>query len=288
MEIRMIRRDKEKNYQKAIQKEWKALQKRESRIEVVFEKEQNGTGWRQMLESKVPDKIRTNLEKAFCVAFTTVFEKGTGIIEKSYDRQKILDNVQIQNYAFQVKADRKSLKQVRNGVAHKNLGNIAATAVEGVGLGVLGIGLPDIVIFTGVLLRGVYEVSLHYGFDYDTEEERYFILKLMETAMRSGEAWKAGNGEIDRLIIEMAEEEAYPGPAAYATKEDVAEQIRNTSDAFAADMLILKFVQGIPIVGILGGCGNPVYYNKVMKYAQMKYQRRYLYRLGAANCPYGM
>ena len=204
MEIRMIRRDKEKNYQKAIQKEWKALQKRESRIEVVFEKEQNGTGWRQMLESKVPDKIRTNLEKAFCVAFTTVFEKGTGIIEKSYDRQKILDNVQIQNYAFQVKADRKSLKQVRNGVAHKNLGNIAATAVEGVGLGVLGIGLPDIVIFTGVLLRGVYEVSLHYGFDYDTEEERYFILKLMETAMRSGEAWKAGNGEIDRLIIEMA------------------------------------------------------------------------------------
>lgn len=284
----MIRRDKEKNYQKAIQKEWKALQKRESRIEVVFEKEQNGTGWRQMLESKVPDKIRTNLEKAFCVAFATVFEKGTGIIEKSYDRQKILDNVQIQNYAFQVKADRKSLKQVRNGVAHKNLGNIAATAVEGVGLGVLGIGLPDIVIFTGVLLRGVYEVSLHYGFDYDTEEERYFILKLMETAMRSGEAWKAGNGEIDRLIIEMAEEEAYPGPAAYATKEDVAEQIRNTSDAFAADMLILKFVQGIPIVGILGGCGNPVYYNKVMKYAQMKYQRRYLYRLGAANCPYGM
>ncbi len=284
----MIRRDKEKNYQKAIQKEWKALQKRESRIEVVFEKEQNGTGWRQMLESKVPDKIRTNLEKAFCVAFTTVFEKGTGIIEKSYDRQKILDNVQIQNYAFQVKADRKSLKQVRNGVAHKNLGNIAATAVEGVGLGVLGIGLPDIVIFTGVLLRGVYEVSLHYGFDYDTEEERYFILKLMETAMRSGEAWKAGNGEIDRLIIEMAEEEACPGPAAYATKEDVAEQIRNTSDAFAADMLILKFVQGIPIVGILGGCGNPVYYNKVMKYAQMKYQRRYLYRLGAANCPYGM
>lgn len=275
----MIRRDKEKNYQKAIQKEWKALQKRESRIEAVFGKEQNGTGWRQMLEAKVPDKIRTNLEKAFCVAFTTVFEKGTGIIEKSYDRQKILDNVQIQNYAFRVKADRKSLKQVRNGVAYKNLGNMAAAAVEGVGLGVLGIGLPDIVIFTGVLLRGVYEVSLHYGFDYDTEEERYFILKLMETAMRRGEAWKAGNREIDRLIIEMAEEEAHPGCAAHATKEDVAEQIRNTSDVFAADMLILKFVQGIPIVGILGGCGNPVYYNKVMKYAQMKYQRRYLYRL---------
>lgn len=275
----MIRQEKEKNYQKAIQKEWKALEKREARMAAAVWKDDKGQRWRQALEDKVPDKIRINLEKAFCVAFATVFGKGTGIIEKSYDRQKILDNLQIQNYAFQVRADRKSLKQVRNGIAHKNLGNMAAATVEGVGLGALGIGLPDIVIFTGVLLRGVYETALHYGFGYGTPKEQYFILKLMETAMEKGDAWREGNEEIDRLIIEMAEEEAYPDSEADVTEEDVAEQIRHTSDAFAADMLILKFVQGIPIVGILGGCGNPVYYNKVMKYAQMKYQRRYLHRL---------
>lgn len=270
--------NKEKNYQKALQKEWKALEKREARMSAAAGKDEER--WRQALEDKVPDKLRANLEKAFCMAFATVFGKGTGIIEKSYDRQKILDNLQIQNYAFQVRADRKSLKQVRNGAARKNLGNMAATAVEGVGLGVLGIGLPDIVIFIGVLLRGVYEAALHYGFDYDTPEERYFILKLMETAMSKGEAWKAGNEEIDRVMAEITEEGVYSDSIADVTEEVLEEQIRRTSDAFAADMLVLKFVQGLPVVGVLGGCGNPIYYNKVMKYVRLKYQRRYLGRLG--------
>ena len=269
-----------KNYPKALQKEWKALEKKEARMSVAAGKDREGQRWRQALEDKVPDKIRINLEKAFCMAFATVFGKGTGIIEKSYDCQKILDNFQIQNYAFQVRADRKSLKQVRNGVLCKNLGNMAATAVEGIGLGALGIGLPDIVIFTGMLLRGVYETALHYGFGYDTPEERYFILKLMENAMRKGEAWREGNKEIDRLILATTGKGAYPDSVADATEEALAAQIRSTSDAFAADMLVLKFVQGLPAFGVLGGCGNPVYYNKVMKYARLKYQKRYLCRLG--------
>lgn len=273
----MIRKDKEKRSQKAIEKEWKVLQKQESRLQAVCGEDDGSKGWNKALEEKVPDKVRTNLQKAFCLAFSTVFEKGAGIIEKSYDRQKIQENLQIKNYAFQVKADRKSLKQVRKGVAYKDLGNMAASAVEGIGLGILGIGLPDIVIFTGVLLRGVYETALHYGFDYDTPKERYFILKLMETAMKKGDAWKEGNGEIDRMIME---ENSGQGTGEAVGEDTVQEQIRKTSDAFAADMMVLKFVQGLPIVGVLGGCGNPVYYNKVMKYVRLKYRKRYLLKMG--------
>lgn len=40
--------------------------------------------------------------------------------------------------------------------------------------------LPDIVIRVGVLLRGVYETALKYGFDYDSPEEKLFILKMIE------------------------------------------------------------------------------------------------------------
>ena len=43
-------------------------------------------------------------------------------------------------------------------------------------------------------------------------------------------------------------------------------------------MLLLKFIQGVPVVGIIGGAANPVYYNKVMKYVQLKYRKRYLMR----------
>ena len=42
------------------------------------------------------------------------------------------------------------------------------------------------------------------------------------------------------------------------------------------DMLILKFIQGLPIVGIIGGAANPVYYRKVMRYVQLMYRKRYL------------
>lgn len=41
-------------------------------------------------------------------------------------------------------------------------------------------------------------------------------------------------------------------------------------------MILLKFIQGLPVVGIIGGAANPIYYSKVMKYVQMKYRKRYL------------
>ena len=60
------------------------------------------------------------------------------------------------------------------------------------------------------------------------------------------------------------------------TDDDFKCQMKETASAFAVDMLLLKFIQGLPVVGIIGGAANPVYYSKVMKYVQMKYRKRYL------------
>ena len=49
-----------------------------------------------------------------------------------------------------------------------------------------------------------------------------------------------------------------------------------TADDFALDMLVLKFIQGLPVVGVVGGLSNPVYYNKIMEYIRLKYHKRYL------------
>ena len=64
--------------------------------------------------------------------------------------------------------------------------------------------------------------------------------------------------------------------AVAVTPEVLTEQIRKTASAFAVDMLVLKFLQGMPVVGILGGAANPLYYRKVMEYVQRKYRKRYL------------
>jgi hypothetical protein len=56
----------------------------------------------------------------------------------------------------------------------------------------------------------------------------------------------------------------------------MAEQLQHTSDAFAMDMLLMKFIQGLPIVGIVGGLANPVYYQRILNYVKLKYRKRYL------------
>lgn len=266
--------DKKKQSIIAISKELRKVEKQELSLQRARTKS-GAQKWKQALEDKVPEKVFENLQKAFCKAFLLIFEKGTGIIEKSYNRNAIQEDHEIQNFAFEVKANRKSLKNVRKTVGASRMVNMAYTTAEGIGLGVFGIGLPDIVIFVGVLLKGIYEVALRYGFDYDTAEERYFILKLMETAMLRGEDWRAANNCVESMILSFLEED-FVGD----DKElDMERQIQQTANTFAIDMILLKFVQGLPLVGVIGGAGNPVYYNKVMKYVEIKYRKRYLLTL---------
>lgn len=128
--------------------------------------------------------------------------------------------------------------------------------------------LPDIVIWLGVLLRGVYETALKYGFDYDSPKEKLFILKMIEAAMLSGEDWIDADAGVNQFILQTAH--AVPGD------DEMKEQIEKTADAFATEMLVTKFIQGLPVVGMLGEAANPVYYQRIMRYVQLKYRKRYL------------
>ncbi|HIX64627.1 MAG TPA: EcsC family protein [Candidatus Anaerotruncus excrementipullorum] len=140
------------------------------------------------------------------------------------------------------------------------------TTAEGVGLGVLGVGLPDIVLFIGMVLKGIYEIALHYGYAYDSDSERYLILKLIATSMSKGPVWETENQEVDKILL---------SPPA-ADEGRMKQQIEDTARLLAMDMLVLKFIQGLPLVGVVGGAFNPVYYRKILHYARLKYYKRYL------------
>jgi len=60
--------------------------------------------------------------------------------------------------------------------------------------------------------------------------------------------------------------------------EEIDQRTR-TTQAFADDLVLAKAVQGLPLVGVLGGLFNPVCCRKVMKYAELKYRKRCLLRL---------
>lgn len=66
-------------------------------------------------------------------------------------------------------------KRVKKGV----LINKGITAAEGTLLGILGIGIPDIPVFIGVILKTVYEICVNYGFDYKSKSEKAFILNII-------------------------------------------------------------------------------------------------------------
>ncbi|MDO5551621.1 MAG: EcsC family protein [Lachnospiraceae bacterium] len=254
----------------AVEKELKAVKKQEEAL-LKAAGRQEALRWKQALEEKIPEGVYQNLQKAFGKAFSIIFTKGTGIVEKSFHREAIQEDHQIQSFAFQVKASQKVLKRVRGSAGAANRMNLAVTAAEGIGLGIFGIGLPDIVIFVGVLLKGVYETALRYGFDYTSDEERYFILKLMETAMLKEEAWIDGNAQIDQLID--------GGISKEHQADNMDQQIHETARAFAMDMVLMKFIQGLPVIGIIGGAGNPLYYSRVIKYVELKYRKRYLLKI---------
>jgi len=258
----------EKRLASALRKELQTVEKQEKKLERAA-RNAKPAAWRQELESRVPRKVYIGLESAFGKGFGLVFRKGSVLIEKTYDRQSLQKDFAIREFAVQLKGGRKELKQLRKSAASADLRNLTVTTLEGVGLGALGIGMPDIVLFLGNLLKGIYETALHYGFDYESPQEQLLILKMMETALTSGEDWCRKNSEVEEMLS---------APPADISEDVFSEQIRLSASAFAVDMLLLKFLQGIPVVGILGGMANPVYYRRVMKYVELKYRKRYLLR----------
>lgn len=76
----------QKEWDKYIKKEAKYLEKQMTKKESILN---------QKLEEKVPEKLQGTLDVAFAKAFHLVFEKGIGVIEKTYHKEDIKKNYYI-------------------------------------------------------------------------------------------------------------------------------------------------------------------------------------------------
>lgn len=251
---------------KSLNREFRALQRREDKLMTAALKARR-PGWKKMLEEKVPAKVYAGLNSAFAKGFSLVFQHGRKIIEKTYKKDAIAQKHSASNENFQTSGKRKEVRQIHKNAKKASGFNIAMTTVEGIGLGALGVGMPDIVLFLTTVLRGVYETALHYGFGYESRFEQMLILKMMAASLSAGEDWFRRNKEVNDWILQNSRE---------ILETDFQAQIQDTASVFAVDMLLLKFIQGLPVVGVLGGAANPVYYHKILAYTQLKYRRRYL------------
>ena len=206
------------------------------------------------IEKYVPDGLAGTLEAAFTKAFEIIFRDGTGIIKKTYGRGS---------------SDNDDIVMLRNRARAILAKDTVVTAAEGTGLGLAGIGLPDIPVFTAVLLRNIYQLAECYGFDYESKTEQVFILKLIETGLSYGESAEKLNDELNALMEQIDNED-------YTYYGLISQQIKAASEAVSKEVLYMKFIQTIPVVGAAGGISNLTCLNKVGRFAELKYRKRFI------------
>lgn len=206
------------------------------------------------IEKYVPEGLAGTLEAAFTKAFEIIFRDGTGIIKKTYGRGS---------------SDNDDIVMLRNRARAILAKDTVVTAVEGTGLGLAGIGLPDIPVFTAVLLRNIYQLAECYGFDYESKTEQVFILKLIETGLSYGESAEKLNDELNALMEQIDNED-------YTYYGLISQQIKAASEAVSKEVLYMKFIQTIPVVGAAGGISNLTCLNKVGRFAELKYRKRFI------------
>jgi len=247
-----------------LEKEWIKVEKQEQ-IYMQKRMEKKDSRLNQLLEKKVPENLQKTLDTAFSKAFYLIFEKGTGVIEKTYKKEELEKTYQINEFAAQIRNNRKSLKTFSKKASGAGNLNMLISGVSGIGLGVLGIGIPDIVLFTGLMLKSIYEIALNYGFDYEKEEEKQFILLLIRGAISYGDELHEVNDELN-YFIETGH---------FTRCHMLSDGINEAAGCLSKELLYMKFLQGIPVVGAAGGAYDVIYMKQVVKYAEMKYRRRF-------------
>lgn len=258
-----MKRELNKQLKRIGKQEKKILNKQENRL---FKSKIDPV--KEKIQGKIPDKLRFTLESAFLKGFQLVFENGNKYIEKTYNKNKIQLEYDLNNYAIDKKLTRKYIKRLDKQANHLKELNSSFSILEGGVLGALGIGLPDIPLFISLIMKTIYEISLSYGYDYNAQEERAYILLIICGAMTQGHRKREFNEQIERLGNRIDQQ--------MDTKINLEDQIKVAAHILSETMLMAKFIQGIPIVGVVGGAVNYNIIKKIGKYASLKYKKRYL------------
>jgi len=225
----------------------------------------------EKLRARIPNSVRSNLEFAFEKAFSLLFgPEGTRFLEHTYARNKLAEQARLWESPLPPAQARRALSELNRSAGLTGTVERAAAGAEGAVLGLLGIGLPDIPILLAFLLRSLYQNATRYGFLYDSEAERVYLLLLLQGALSDGEQRRLLSARADRLGRALDH--------GWDSHFNLSEEIRKASVLLSERLLLVKFIQGLPIVGVVGGLSNLTLSSAVSEYGTLKYKKRFLER----------
>lgn len=228
---------------------------------------------REKIEEKIPEKLEDTLNNAFTAAFKMVFQEGKVLIKKTYDETKLKEEYAQKRVGAQVQGDRSLIQRLRKPSEKRHLKSLGVAATEGIGLGILGIGLPDIPILIGNMIRTCTVSAQGHGIDTDRRDEQVYMLRLIRLAAMPTEERERANKALDAL-----------GDAIDAGRNaqlDLEAEIQETAERLSMTMLFSRFVMGLPVVGVAGGLYNPIIISQLHQLAEIKYECRLLKRVKA-------
>ena len=226
------------------------------------------TGLREKIESKIPEKLMETMDAAFYTAFQVIFKRGTGLLGKTIPEKRLRADRYIKEYYLGKDPDARSVRAFHKSAVLSGAATTAMATAEGSSAPTSTPSSRARTDLMSILLRAVYQTAVRYGFAYDTPQERYYILLLLSAALTRGPERAAFSRRADDFGRSVDHGE---GPWF-----DLDTQMRETSKALSNAMLVVKFIQGTAIVGVVGGACNFSASRKVTEVANLKYQKRFL------------
>ena len=220
---------------------------------------------RQKLPEKAVEKSAELLQKAFAKSFDLVLEQGASLIGKTCGEKKRLERYE----QFAAKPlSSWELTRLGTSVAAKAGANMVFSTVQGGAMGALGIGIPDVPIFMAAVFKTLFEISLSFGYPYDTPDEQTYQLLLICAALGDEAERRLSNADADQTALEIQ-----MGIPTSIGREDAKQR---AAAALCRAALAGKMIQGTPLIGVYGGFKNGVILQKIAALAATKYQQRML------------
>lgn len=211
---------------------------------------------------------REALDTAFSKSLQLLLDPDRHLMQKFVNREALekrfhqLDRLVDQDPGF------RALGNIEREVGMVCGGDISAAALEGAGLGSIGVGDGEVILLSALMLRSLYETALIYGISVDRPWEKDLALLVLSAAFAAGEDAYADQRELSRALDSLADGQ----PLAI----DRERRINQAASRMAKSMSLQKFIQSIPVVGVSGMFFNTAAMTRLGSLSRCVYKYRYL------------
>ncbi len=217
---------------------------------------------------KISEKHMSFLQEAFVQSLTFLMDPEREVLESVIEREKLEETFHRLDRDAALKDGFRALDGFSREAEKRKKRALSFAALEGAGLGSIGVGSPEAVLLCTLMLRQIYETAILYGINISHPWEKELALLILSAAFSSG---KEASREERKLLTALHGLESGETPPI-----DRMKHIAQAAGRMSKSLGIQKLIQGIPLVGISGMVFNTAAIERLGELTGLVYRQRYL------------